>query len=247
MNKVSVLSVLLGLVLVVPAAAKVESVGGARVAVNKVTGKLNGNTKRLRAGDPVYENEVITTGAASRAEIQFRDKTLLTLGDKASVKLDRYVYNPRRKTGKIVINSVKGAFRFVTGSARKSSYQIKTRLATIGVRGTMIDGFMAHSRQFSVFLLQDGAMTVCTRRVCRNVDRVGYYVVVYANGTISKPKLWKGSIPGIHFTSRFPAPGGRFWAEPRRFYRHDHMEGEGGGNSNSNSPPSVSEEEEYDL
>ena len=215
-----------------PLSAKTGAIGGARVIVNEVTGKLGGDSTTLNRGDAVFENQLISTGDKSRAEFQFRDKTLLTLGEKSDIRLDAYVYNPRRRTGRIVINSLKGAFRFVSGSAKKASYQVKTPIATIGVRGTIIDGYMSPDGLFSVFLLQQGKMTACSADACRNVNRTGFYVVVRADGSISKPQAWKGQIPGVVFTSRFPAPGGRFYANPFSFkvQGHDSL-GEGTGGS----------------
>ncbi|PLX33083.1 MAG: hypothetical protein C0605_16935 [Hyphomicrobiales bacterium] len=213
-------------------AAKTAPIGGARVVVNEVTGKIGGKSVTLRRGDGVFENELISTGDKAQAQFQFIDKTLLTLGEKSDIRLDAYVYNPRRKSGRIVINSLKGAFRFVSGSARKAAYQVKTPLATIGVRGTVIDGFMSSDGQFSVFILQRGKMIVCADGACRPVNKAGFYVVVRADGSITKPRQWTGRVPGITFTSAFPAPGGRFYVDPSHYYQP----GEGSGGAGSTGP-----------
>ena len=55
----------------------------------------------------------------------------------SEVRLDRFVYNPDRKAGNVVIEASRGAFRFVSGSQNPSNYTIKTPLATIGVRGAI--------------------------------------------------------------------------------------------------------------
>ncbi len=212
-------------------AAKTKAIGGARVIVKEVIGKLGEESSTLSRGDAVYENELISTGEKARAEFRFKDKTLLTLGEKSDIRLDAYVYNPRKRTGRIVLNSLKGAFRFVSGSARKTAYRIKTPLATIGVRGTVIDGFTSSLRQFSVFLLQLGKMVVCAGNACQAVNTVGHYVIVRADGSISKPKPWRGQIPGIVFETRFPAPGGRFYIEPR----YIDVWGETGGDGSNSS------------
>lgn len=210
-------------------AAKTGPIGGARVIVKQVTGTIGDSETVLRRGDAVFENQLISTGDKARAQFKFIDNTLLTLGERSDIRLDTYVYNPRRKTGRIVINSLKGAFRFVTGSARKASYQIKTPLATIGVRGTTIDGYMDPNGQFSAFILQRGLMTVCSGSACKPVNRVGYYVIVKADGSVSKPKRWTGKVAGFSFASGFPASGGRFYADP------SHYDTPGGGSSGEGS------------
>ena len=50
--------------------------------------------------------------------------------------LDRFVFDPDRKTGELTLNVTQGMFRFVTGGMQKEAYRIRTPHATIGVRGT---------------------------------------------------------------------------------------------------------------
>ena len=42
----------------------------------------------------------LRTGAEGRLKITFRDETVLTLGEKASVVIDRYVYDPDKGSAK---------------------------------------------------------------------------------------------------------------------------------------------------
>jgi hypothetical protein len=56
--------------------------------------------------------------------------------------------------------SPRGAFRFVTGHSEKTAYKITTALATIGVRGTVLDILSQRGR--TVVVLQEGASSVCT-------------------------------------------------------------------------------------
>lgn len=45
-------------------------------------------------GTPVHLRDELRTGPEGRLRITFRDDTLLTLGENASVVIDRYVYDP---------------------------------------------------------------------------------------------------------------------------------------------------------
>src|SRR5215475_3239435 len=91
----------------------------------------------LSVGSELFSNETVRTGEASQAQLLFLDQTNLSVGARSEVKLDRFVYNPDRKTGNVVIEASRGAFRFVSGSQNPRSYTIKTPFATIGVRGTI--------------------------------------------------------------------------------------------------------------
>ncbi len=81
--------------------------------------------------------ETVSTGAGGRLEIAFVDGTRLTLGEKAEVLLDEFVYDPAGANR--FHAAITGAFRYVSGrlgagATRQAS--ITTPLALIGVRGT---------------------------------------------------------------------------------------------------------------
>jgi len=54
-------------------------------------------------GTPVHMKDELRTGAEGRLQVTFRDNTVLTLGEKASVVIDRYVYAPDRDVGETVL------------------------------------------------------------------------------------------------------------------------------------------------
>lgn len=90
-------------------------------------------------GTPVRMKDELHTGANARLQVTFRDDTVLTLGEHASVVIDRYVYDPDRSVGETVLQATKGAFRFATGRIKEMKdhkIAVSTPLADIGVRGT---------------------------------------------------------------------------------------------------------------
>jgi hypothetical protein len=129
-----------------PAAAE-PKIGVASAARNQVQGIIAGGTRTLSAGSEIFSNEVVRTGDDSLAQLLFLDETSLSVGPRSEVKLDRFVYNPERKTGNVVVEASRGAFRFVSGSQAPTNYTIKTPLATIGVRGTIVDGYIKSAGQ----------------------------------------------------------------------------------------------------
>ena len=191
----------------VTSAEAAQRIGVASAVSNRVTGAIGGKTKRLRAGDAVVQNEVVRTRAKSTAQFLFRDETALTPGPGSRVKLDRFVYDPDRRIGKIVINATKGAFRFVSGAARSSSYRIKTPAATIGVRGTVFDWFIDNGGNLIVVLVR-GAVDVCpNRRRCIAITRPGHYVAVKRDGTATRPRSSRGQLWNVARGVPFPLFG----------------------------------------
>lgn len=90
-------------------------------------------------GTPVYLNDELRTGAEGRMRVTFRDGTVLTLGENASVKVDTYVFDPGRGVGETILQTTQGAFRFVTGRIKQikdRKIEVVTPVAQLGVRGT---------------------------------------------------------------------------------------------------------------
>jgi hypothetical protein len=117
-------------------------------------------TSQINVGDGVLRDETVQTGTDSAARFVMADSTNLSLGANASLKLDRTVFNDERSYRDIAIRLSSGAFRFVTGHSEKAAYKITTPLATIGVRGTILD--VLSERGSSTIVLQEGAASVCT-------------------------------------------------------------------------------------
>lgn len=59
--------------------------------------------------------------------------------------LNRFVYNPDRSARRVVVNATQGAFRFITGAQNPTDYTIKTPVAALGIRGTIVDPLISGS------------------------------------------------------------------------------------------------------
>jgi len=128
--------------------------------VDKVEHQANivtsGNAAAARAGMPVHLRDELRTGPSARLKLTFRDGTELTLGEKASVVIDRYIYDPKAGVGETVLQATRGAFRFATGrikALKQSKIAVSTPVADIGVRGTEFWGGALDGR-YGVLLLE---------------------------------------------------------------------------------------------
>jgi hypothetical protein len=90
----------------------------------------------LTPGTELRTSETVRTGDAGKADLVFIDRTNLTVGPTSEVVLDKFVYDPVGNKGKVVLQTTRGAFRFVTGTQDHSAYQINTPYGSLGVRGT---------------------------------------------------------------------------------------------------------------
>jgi hypothetical protein len=135
-------------------------VGEAVVIKNEVVRVAGAATRQVNVGDGVLRDETLRTGLDSAARLVMIDSTNLSLGPNATIKLDRTVFNDEHSYRDIAIRLTTGAFRFVTGHSEKTAYKITTPLATIGVRGTVLDILSERGR--TTVGLQEGASHVCT-------------------------------------------------------------------------------------
>jgi hypothetical protein len=87
----------------------------------------------------LISNETVRTSTGGQAELQFLDRTKMSVGPMSTVRLDKFAYDPNRGTGNVVVNATRGAYRFITGVQDPRSYEIKTPYATLGVRGTVLE------------------------------------------------------------------------------------------------------------
>lgn len=97
--------------------------------------------RNLQRGSIVSEGDTIVTGQDGSGQIVFTDGSLVSLRSNTMLELSKYnfVPNGEAKDNSYVLNLVEGGFRTVTGLVAKKNvdgYQVKTPVATIGVRGT---------------------------------------------------------------------------------------------------------------
>src|SRR2546423_8900868 len=132
----------------------------------------------------------VRTAADSDARFVFRDDTNLSLGPGSTLKLDRTVFDDP-KAGDIAIKLTQGAFRFVTGNSNKEAYEIKTPIATLGVRGTTLDILVQRRR--NKIVLGAGKATICVPGKCVDLIHEGDSVNITSDGKSVNVDVQNGS------------------------------------------------------
>lgn len=99
----------------------------------------NQNGDVLKAGDPVYFGDQIVVDDQSKSQVLLLDETVLTLGQKSSITIDEFIYDPSSNSGKIVTNVISGSLKVLSGKVSQGNPEdlvVKTAAGTIGTRGT---------------------------------------------------------------------------------------------------------------
>jgi hypothetical protein len=165
-----------------------EAIGTVSRTQGEVSGTRAGTTGALRLNAPVFPNEIVSTGDAARLEITFADDTRLTLGEKAKLTLDRYVFDPAARSG-ILKFGVAGAFRFLSGQLSKlasADASVTTPFATVGIRGTEFWGGPIDNQVLGVFLIQ-GVVSVSSAAGQQILNRAGQGTNIAVPGAAPGP------------------------------------------------------------
>ncbi len=193
-------AILLPTAMIVPAQAQV--IGAAEIVENRVLGDINGVRRELAPEASVHRNELIRTEAASSTRLRFVDRTDLRMGPSAQLRLDSNVFSGQSGTA---VTLSRGAMRFVSGAGPAGSYQIRTPVATIGLRGTTVDVVLRQGRAFVTLL--DGAAQVCAGRSCTELTNRCDYVEA-GGGRTSPARPLAANIPTFTTACRGAACGG---------------------------------------
>ena len=101
--------------------------------------RTNGVEEELSLDDPVFQGDVLITNTGSSVGITFIDDTLFSIAGEGRLVLDQLIFNPGGGGNSLTLSLVQGAFAFVTGQISGGDgpgMEIKTPVATIGIRGT---------------------------------------------------------------------------------------------------------------
>ena len=102
-----------------------------------------GATRTLKAGSAIFEGDTLITKTSSYAILIFRDKSRISLQANTVFRVDEMKFSEKSAEKTTALFSLlRGGLRAVTGLIGKfhpKKYSMRTRVATIGIRGTGYD------------------------------------------------------------------------------------------------------------
>lgn len=129
---------------------------GERVAiVSTISGgaqvQRDGALSELEKHSPILEDDVLITSPQGKLGIIFRDDTVFTMGPRAEVVVDRFLFDPKADAMDFSMEITKGAFTYVSGTIAKlqpEKVNLSTASATLGIRGTYLLGKVLDPRVY---------------------------------------------------------------------------------------------------
>lgn len=186
-------STFIGAMLLLPALAVVApasaQVGIASAVSGEPVGKPTAEAERvLHIGNDMTADELVTTRAADRVQIVFLDGSTLMVGPNSEVTIDRFVYDPARKSGEQAFRVGRGVFRYVGGAISKTSeVSVRTLSATMGIRGGIAVFSVTSTGATTASLLFGASLSVTSNGVTVTTTQPGTQITALANAAPSAP------------------------------------------------------------
>lgn len=146
-NKNISIIILFVMLLLIPAFSFAEEVG----LFTKVAGRVDilkagvGSVVPVKSNDTVYIGDIIRTKSDGKAEITFKDQTIIVLAPGSRIEINTYMYNSNNIRNMGVLNLFRGKVRaivsktmldIIPAATGKSTFNINTPTAITGVMGT---------------------------------------------------------------------------------------------------------------
>lgn len=144
-------------------------------------------------GTKICKGDKFTTAQGAVAELTLRDGTKLTVGRESQLVIREYkIY--RKQPNVALFDLLQGAFRSITGSITKRphKFEVKTAIATIGVRGTDFWGGygVTPDGAVDVIMLSGKGVYVKNDKGQVELDKAGLGTTIKADGTLGEVKAW---------------------------------------------------------
>jgi len=100
--------------------------------------KENSGFKKLKINDSVENGDTLKTSNNGKIKIVFMDNSVMFVASKSQLIVEKYNYNKQNKERSSVLNLLSGRVKLLVAklSSQKRDFKIKTKTATVGVRGT---------------------------------------------------------------------------------------------------------------
>lgn len=109
--------------------------------------------RHLEKDDSIFSTDEIDTADNGRAQLRFTDGGLVSLMPGTIFSVEEYLFDDADEDSSAVFGLLKGGLRTVTGAIGKvkhEDYELKTPVATLGIRGTEFTAVLQNARTLLV-------------------------------------------------------------------------------------------------
>jgi FecR protein len=173
-----------------------EAVGKFTHVEGKVDILRQGNLPAIPAhvDDALFQKDIVRTKSSARAEIRFRDNTVLRIAQRSRIDISEYFTGDSNKgiiklsRGQVQAVVDKNVTKRISLAPGANRFEIQTPNAVAGVRGTIFD--VLYDRNITTVLLKDGDICVFNIKAEANVVCMppGYIVTISGDRVPQPPR-----------------------------------------------------------
>lgn len=190
------------------ASAAADEIGIGRVAEKSgfVTLTRDDRTRVVPVGAPVLAGDRVVTAADGRAEIAFRDRTVLVIGPASEVIIADYQVDGGGHRLRALLSLLGGILRSTVAEAPEGgTFDVETRVAVASVRSTdwVVE---TDDRDHAAVFVVDGVVEVVSKSEKARVRvEAGFGTDVFAGKAPTPPKQWgKKRVESVLARTRMP-------------------------------------------
>ena len=132
-------------------------------------------------GMKLQEHDKIITDKKSKVQIVFNDDTIITIGKNSEFAIEEYLFEENKEPS-LKFGLIQGAIRTITGKIGKiapEKFKVKTKTATIGIRGTNFT-IVQKANEIGAVYCTFGAISVSINGF-ENIVKQGFYAKIIEN------------------------------------------------------------------
>jgi hypothetical protein len=110
-----------------------------KVKGDAVANGVSNGMRMLEGGEEISSDDLLVTFHDARLEVKLNDGTSFVMGQLGRFIVEDFRYAPGQSGNKAVLNFLQGVFKMAAGGVAnedKAAFNVKTPVATIGIRGT---------------------------------------------------------------------------------------------------------------
>lgn len=149
----------------------------------------DGKSLDATLGAKLQQKDSIKTSDATKVQVIFSDETIISIGKNSNFSIEEFLFDesdaPSAKFGLL-----SGAMRTITGKIGKvapDKFSVKTKTATIGIRGTNFSIFTGEDGSAKVFCTFGAISVTAQGDTTSSVVTQGFYIQVSPSGAKSAP------------------------------------------------------------
>lgn len=122
-----------------PVIAREKQAGKTLLTRGSVIAKRSSGNIGLKRRSPIFEKDEIHVGRSARAQFRMIDQAIISLQENSVLQIKKYKFTRGATSNSALLELLKGGLRTITGAigkGNKKAYELRTPLATIGIRGT---------------------------------------------------------------------------------------------------------------